>query len=201
MPTREIAFVVEPLVAHEAEGVTIRRTIGSERLAILDPFMLLDHLTLEAPTDGRVGFPRHPHRGIETLSYVIDGRVFHKDSIGNEDSVGKDEAQWMTAGKGIWHEEMLEAVEGKVEMLQLWFALPRDRKMIPPSYSPGSDLNVSSQGETKIRDVSGAFQTITGSPTVSQVDLHDSSFEVAVSPSATAAMYIFRGQVDRKSVV
>ncbi|MEI7577678.1 MAG: pirin family protein [Armatimonadota bacterium] len=195
MPTREIAFVVEPLVAHEAEGVKIRRTIGSERLAILDPFMLLDHLTLEAPTDGRVGFPRHPHRGIETLSYVIDGRVFHKDSLGNEDSVGQDEAQWMTAGRGIWHEEMLEAVDGKVEMLQLWFALPKADKMIAPGYAAGRQLTVIDEDGTHVRDVSGAFSTITGDPYIAQVDLNESEFACEVQNLATTAFYVFRGSV------
>lgn len=195
MPLREIAFVVEPLIANEAKGVMIRRTIGSERLAMLDPFMLLDHLTVEAPVDGRVGFPRHPHRGIETLSYVIDGRVYHKDSLGTEDSVGKDEAQWMTAGRGIWHEEMLEADQGKVEMLQLWFALPKADKMIAPQYSPGRNLKVVDSEGTAIRDVSWAFETITGSPDVKQVDLSDSVFETEVSATATTAFYVFRGSV------
>lgn len=202
MAAREIAFVVDPLVAHEAKGVLIRRTIGSERLAILDPFMLLDHLTLEAPVDGRVGFPRHPHRGLETLSYVVDGRVFHKDSLGNEDSVTKDEAQWMTAGRGIWHEEMLEAVDGKVEMLQLWFALPQAEKMVAPGYRPGRDLPVVDEAGSKVRMVSGSFGNLKGpidgvrvDPFVAQVDLSDSEYRMEVDSEATTAVYVFRGSI------
>lgn len=203
---RQVAFVVDPLLAREAEGVLMRRTIGSERLAILDPIMLLDHLTLEKPVEGRIGFPRHPHRGIETLSFVVDGRVFHKDSIGNEDSVGKDETQWMTAGRGIYHEEMLEGdADGQVEMLQLWFSLPRADKMIAPGYKAATSDNVPmvlGKGTT-VRVIAGEFsgevgplQGIKVDPKVLQIDLAPGATVVVTTErEAVTAAYLFRGSV------
>ena len=108
MSTREIAFIADPVIAPEAKGVDIYRSIGSERLIYLDPFMLLDHLKVDAAhLQEPRGFPRHPHRGIETLTYVFEGVMAHKDSLGNEGLVSAGGSQWMTAGAGIFHEEML----------------------------------------------------------------------------------------------
>src|SRR5579871_3434407 len=144
MPNRSVGIVMDPKEANEAAGVTIRRTIGGERLVLLDPFLLLDHLTVAANEGGvsSVGFPRHPHRGIETLTYVFAGHVHHRDSLGNDSRVGAHGSQWMTAGGGIFHEEMLEIGADGCEAQQIWFNLPAAQKMIRPGYvaAHGADI-------------------------------------------------------------
>lgn len=132
---RTVGISVEHILAAEAAGVTIRRSIGSERLVLLDPILLCDHLIVESrPEHLKQGFPRHPHRGIETLTVVYSGEMAHKDSIGNEDTIGPGDAQWMTAGSGIFHEEMLHTGPDGNQALQLWFNLPASQKMVPPGY-------------------------------------------------------------------
>jgi hypothetical protein len=135
MSTKQIAFVAEPIEAAEAQGVRIRRSIGSERLIMLDPFLLLDHLTVPAGEGSEsVGFPRHPHRGIETLTIVLSGEVNHRDSLGNDDTISKGAVQWMTAGSGIWHSEMLVGHADGNDSIQLWFNLPAAQKFVAPAY-------------------------------------------------------------------
>jgi hypothetical protein len=166
---RPVGIVMDPTEAHEAEGVTIRRTVGSERLVLLDPVLLLDHLqvTLSEGTNS-LGFPRHPHRGIETLTYVFGGRIHHRDSLGNDSSVGKNGSQWMTAGGGIFHEEMLEAGDGEgsfIEALQIWFNLPAAQKMTRPGYQPATAEEIPTvalaDGAT-VRVIAGTFAGVTG---------------------------------------
>lgn len=143
MSPREIAFIVQPTIAKEANGVTIRRSIGNDRMVLLDPFLLCDHLTIgQAEGDGPVGFPRHPHRGIETVTLVFSGKVRHRDSLGNESEVGAGGVQWMTAGRGIFHEEYLTPVDGQVEALQLWFNLPKSQKMKTAQYVAAQENEV-----------------------------------------------------------
>lgn len=135
MSERTIAFYADPIEANEAPGVMIKRSIGSERLVLLDPLLLLDHLFVEPdPAGGVIGFPRHPHRGIETLTVVLKGRVNHRDSLGNNEWVGPGATQWMTAGNGIWHAEMLEKSAEGTEAVQFWFNVPQSAKRNPASY-------------------------------------------------------------------
>jgi len=205
MSERTVAFSFAPTEAHEAPGVVIRRSIGGERLALLDPFLLLDHVTVDpsAHTDV-IGFPRHPHRGIETLSWVIAGEVTHKDSLGNEGKVGGDGAQWMTAGDGIWHEEMLGAIEGKGEFLQLWFSLPQARKRIPAAYvgAPTVPWVDAEEGVRvgvvagRYRGVDAPFVDIAVDPVVLDVQLEPSRpITLELNPECHAFAYVVRGSV------
>ncbi len=159
--TRPVGIVMDPTKADEAEGVTIRRTVGSERLIYLDPFLLLDHLHVAPADETRsVGFPRHPHRGIETLTVVYAGRVHHRDSLGNDDGIGAGGSQWMTAGGGIFHAEMLEVGPEGNEALQLWFNLPAAEKMKPAAYRAAGGEGVPTvelPGGGSVRVVAGAF--------------------------------------------
>lgn len=162
---REIAMALEPMAVNEAKGVEIRRSIGSDRLVLLDPFLLLDHLRVPyVPGVASVGFPRHPHRGIETLTLVFDGEVGHRDSLGNESTVGAGGAQWMTAGDGIFHEEKIVPGPSGNESLQLWFSLPRAEKRKAPAYlaAPASDVPEVSVGDAKVRVVAGSFGEAVG---------------------------------------
>lgn len=201
--TRLVGIVMEPKEENEAAGVTIRRTIGSEKLVLLDPFLLLDHLHV-GPGTPTVGFPRHPHRGIETLTYVFSGRVHHKDSLGNDSAVGGGGSQWMTAGAGIFHQEMLETSDEGNEGLQLWFNLPAARKMTAPHYQPAeaSEIpEVAADGGATVRVVAGSFGGATGpfrgiavNPTVLDVRLPaGAALTLPATPGQSAFAYVYRG--------
>jgi redox-sensitive bicupin YhaK (pirin superfamily) len=132
--TRRVLRIVEPIGVLEGAGVKLRRTIASRALDYLDPFLLLDHFASDNPDDYLAGFPWHPHRGIETVTYMLAGEVHHRDSIGNAGTIGAGDVQWMTAGGGIMHEEMPKPKEGKMAGFQLWVNLPAHLKMMQPRY-------------------------------------------------------------------
>jgi redox-sensitive bicupin YhaK (pirin superfamily) len=201
---RPVGIVVEPLEEHEGEGVLIRRTVGSARLALLDPYLLLDHVTVAAGDRESVGFPRHPHRGIETLTWVVSGRVRHTDSMGNDDEIGANESQWMTAGGGLFHSEMLQVGPEGNEMIQLWFNLPAAKKMIPPQYRAARTHEipvVEGPGGSQVRVIAGTFAGVTGpfagiavAPTVLDVTLPPGASATLPSAAGEAALaYVYRG--------
>jgi len=201
---RPVGIVVEPLEEREGEGVLIRRTVGSARLALLDPYLLLDHVTVTPGDRESVGFPRHPHRGIETLSCVVAGRVRHTDSIGNDDAIGADESQWMTAGGGIFHSEMLQVGPEGNEMIQLWFNLPAAQKMIPPKYRAARTREipvVEPVGGSQVRVIAGTFAGVAGpfagiavAPTVLDITLPTGAAVTLPAPTGEiTAAYVYRG--------
>ena len=207
MSIRSTGIVMEPKEAAEAEGVLIRRTIGSERMVLFDPFLLLDHLSVLPASDAAqgIGFPRHPHRGIETLTYVLAGRVHHKDSLGNDSGVGANGTQWMTAGRGIFHEEYLEPGETGCEALQIWFNLPAAAKMKSAGYRPAQAdeiPEITLEGGATAHLVAGNFQGKSGpiqgiavQPTY--LDVHLPAGATVVLPAAqgeAALAYLYRGQ-------
>jgi len=118
----------------DGDGVQLTRVIGSRSLMMLDPFLLLDSFGTDKPQDYIGGFPPHPHRGFETVTYLLDGRMRHKDSEGNEGVIEPGGVQWMTAGSGIVHSEMPEQQEGLLHGFQLWVNLPAEFKMTAPAY-------------------------------------------------------------------
>jgi len=131
---REVVEIIEPQWVREGAGVKLRRMIGSSSFDHLDPFLLLDHFGSHNPEDYIRGFPMHPHRGIETVTYMLAGLVRHKDSLGNKGEISSGDVQWMTAGRSILHEEMPEGLGGHMEGFQLWVNLPANLKMGPPRY-------------------------------------------------------------------
>ena len=131
---RQIKKVIEPEPVTEGAGVRLKRSIGTERLDYVDPFLLLDHFASSNPRDYEAGFPLHPHRGIETVTYVLRGEVHHKDTLGNSGSIGAGDVQWMTAGRGIMHEEMPQVRPEGIAGFQLWVNLPARLKMTKPRY-------------------------------------------------------------------
>lgn len=200
MKSRELAFFVDPTRAEEAKGVDILRSVGNDRMIYLDPILLVDHLHLKhVPHVGKLGFPRHPHRGIETFTIVLKGTMHHKDSLGSESAIGKGGIQWMRAGKGIWHEEMMESNGEGVEVLQLWFNMPRAAKHSAPSYQ-GYEAN-SIQVKNGVRVLAGSWGGLVGpadsisvQPTVLHLSLssgEESRFEVP--EDATVAAYLLEG--------
>ena len=118
----------------EGAGVRLKRAFGYPQVPLFDPFLLLDDIHSFDPADYTAGFPWHPHRGIETVTYVIAGEIDHGDSLGNAGAIGSGDVQWMTAGSGIIHQEMPQPFEGDMRGLQLWVNLPAAQKMMEPRY-------------------------------------------------------------------
>jgi quercetin 2,3-dioxygenase len=130
---RKIKQQVRGFRTQDGAGVSLVRVLGNQTVQEYDPILMLDSFDSTNPDDYTAGFPMHPHRGIETISYVYRGFMTHKDSLGNEDTIGNGEVQWMTAGSGIMHEEKLPAAE-RMLGVQLWLNLPAKDKMAPPAY-------------------------------------------------------------------
>ena len=147
---REVDHVVAAQASRDGAGVALRRSLGNRALPMLDPFLLLDEIHSADPADYTAGFPQHPHRGFETVSYVLRGGFQHRDSVGNQGLIHDGGAQWMTAGKGIIHEEMPRPTTGnELWGLQLWVNLPAARKMIKPRYQ---DIGAAAIPELDIAD-------------------------------------------------
>ncbi len=118
----------------EGAGVHLKRAFGFDQVPLFDPFLMLDDFRSDKPSEYLAGFPWHPHRGIETVTYMLDGTVEHGDSLGNKGTITPGQVQWMTAGGGIVHQEMPKGIKGKMGGLQLWVNLPRSHKMMAPRY-------------------------------------------------------------------
>jgi redox-sensitive bicupin YhaK (pirin superfamily) len=143
----------------DGAGVKLYRIVPSDDLSDVDPFVLLDEFKSDNPNDYIAGFPMHPHRGIETITYMLNGNFTHKDSKGHYGEMGPGDVQWMTAGRGILHEEMPAMSDGKLWGYQLWLSLPRSQKMAPPRYQHlESDQMPIIDGEgTRVRIISGEW--------------------------------------------
>jgi redox-sensitive bicupin YhaK (pirin superfamily) len=143
----------------DGAGVSLVRVLGHRTVQEYDPILLLDSFDSTNPADYTAGFPMHPHRGIETISYVYRGFMTHKDSLGNEDTIGDGEVQWMTAGSGILHEEKLPAAE-RLLGVQLWLNLPAKDKMAPPAYRSikNSEIEEIEFNWGKLRLLAGEFE-------------------------------------------
>jgi len=155
--TRKLLSLVTGMPATDGAGVKLVRVIGQPALQELDPFLLLDAFRSDNPDDYIAGFPAHPHRGFETVTYLLNGRMRHKDNAGNEGVIEPGGIQWMTAGKGIIHSEMPEQEEGRLEGFQLWINLPASHKMIQPTYQEYDvdNIPVESRPGTSIRVITG----------------------------------------------
>jgi len=150
---REVSLVVDAQATADGAGVKLRRAIGTRALSMVDPFLLLDEMHSDRPEDYAAGFPTHPHRGFETVTYVLDGAVDHRDSLGNHGHLGSGSVQWMTAGRGIVHSEMPTHEDGKTSLwgFQLWVNLPASQKMVKPRYQ---DLAAGRVSEVTLVDAS-----------------------------------------------
>ena len=142
MSIRPIREILAAKATMDGAGVRLRRVFGFGEVPRLDPFLLLDDFHSDDPDDYIAGFPWHPHRGMETVTYMLHGRVRHEDSLGNSGVIQAGDIQWMSAGRGIVHQEMPEQAEGLLRGLQLWVNLPRRDKMTPPRYQDISAAKV-----------------------------------------------------------
>ncbi|MBD3237853.1 MAG: pirin family protein [Candidatus Eisenbacteria bacterium] len=201
---RSIERVLTPLAVLEGAGVRLVRSIATRALNYVDPFLLFDDFSSANPDDHIKGFPWHPHRGIETVTYILSGLVAHRDSLGNAGRIGAGEVQWMTSGSGIMHEEMPQKTEAPLVGFQLWVNLPAAKKMITPRYQ---DLRadqipvVSSADGATVRVIAGAFGGTTGpvrdiaaAPTYLDVQLAPGAGIRLPAPAGHAACaYLFDG--------
>jgi redox-sensitive bicupin YhaK (pirin superfamily) len=150
--------------ASDGAGVKLTRVIGQPRLPDLDPFLLLDEFGTDKAEDYIAGFPEHPHRGFETVTYMLDGRMRHKDNHGHEGVLEPGAVQWMTAGRGIVHSEMPEQREGRMRGFQLWMNLPAKDKMAPPNYQEfdAATLPVVERPGAQVKVIAGALDGAIG---------------------------------------
>ncbi len=206
MKQREAQQVVVPSPTSDGAGVQLRRSIATSQLDHLDPFFLFNHFGSEDPDDYIAGFPMHPHRGIETITYMLDGRVEHRDSMGNSGIIGPGDVQWMTAGSGIMHEEMPKVGPRRLDGFQVWVNLPAKLKMTEPRYQDvpaGKIPEVVRPDGARIRIIAGkvdgkvgAVKEIFADPTYLDVALPAGKvFEQPVTRGHTALLYVFEGEV------
>src|SRR5689334_21818806 len=157
--TREVVRKVRGQPTSDGAGVRLTRVIGTGALDSFDPFLLLDEFRSDNPNDYLAGFPNHPHRGFETVTYMLAGRMRHGDNQGNEGLLGPGSVQWMTAGRGIVHSEMPEQEDGLMWGFQLWINLPACDKMIAPRYqdiAPERIPVVELPGGARVKVIAGA---------------------------------------------
>jgi redox-sensitive bicupin YhaK (pirin superfamily) len=199
--------IIEPQMVIEGAGVLLRRSFGPSRANPFDPFLLFDHFAFNDPIEGPiVGFPMHPHRGIETVTYMLEGSVRHRDSLGNAGVIGPGDVQWMTSGGGIMHEEMpRRGPQGAVNGFQLWVNLPAALKMSRPRYQEiaAAGLPVVEKDGARVRLVAGEFEGVAGP--VTEIAAKPIYGEVTLAPGAevrlpvpavhTAVAYVFEGSV------
>jgi redox-sensitive bicupin YhaK (pirin superfamily) len=205
MTNRTISHIIEPNLVIEGAGVLLRRSFGPHVTNKFDPFLLFDHFAFNNPIEGPIkGFPTHPHRGIETVTYMLEGTVRHRDSLGNMGTIAEGDVQWMTSGRGILHEEMPQrSVNGNNNGFQLWVNLPSAQKMSQPRYQEiiADAIPVIEKDGVKIRLVAGEIDGILGpvteiaaAPLYMDVELSAGSrFMVNVPSSHTALAYVFNG--------
>jgi redox-sensitive bicupin YhaK (pirin superfamily) len=205
MSLRPVKRIVEAQPTLEGAGVRLRRAFGFGETSDFDPFLLLDDFRNDNPGDYLAGFPWHPHRGIETITYVLAGTVSHGDSLGNSGALGTGDVQWMTAGSGILHQEMPEGDEhGRMHGFQLWANLPSSLKMTDPRYQDvlSADIpEITDDDGTRVKVICGAFWGKTGpvdgiaaDPRYLDVWVPPSQFKtLPVETTRHAFAYIFEG--------
>ncbi len=203
---RKVNQVIEPQFVIEGAGVRLRRSFGPSRANLFDPFLLFDHFAFNDPIEGPIrGFPTHPHRGIETVTYMLEGNVRHRDSLGNAGVIGPGDVQWMTSGRGILHEEMPRRGPGGLILgFQLWVNLPAAQKMSQPRYQEVSAVQIPcvDKHSAKVRVVAGEYEGIQGP--VTEISARPAYLEVTLEPGTqitlpvseghTVIAYLFEGE-------
>jgi Pirin-related protein len=158
---RRLQAVIEAVAAADGAGVKLRRSLGSRPNQRFDPFLMLDEFFSDDPDDYLAGFPSHPHRGFETVTYMLDGHMRHEDSFGHRGDLGPGDVQWMTAARGIIHSEMPQQTAGRMRGFQLWINLPGREKMKPAAYRdiPSREIpTVALREGGEVRVIAGEFE-------------------------------------------
>ena len=200
-----IKRIIKGQQVSDGAGVKLNRLIASSSVNNIDPFFLLDEFRSDDPNDYIAGFPMHPHRGIETITYMIEGSFTHRDSRGGGGVLKSGEVQWMTAGKGIQHEEMPAMESGHLWGYQLWLNLPKKHKWVEPAYQHlgKEDIPVYETNGLKVVIISGSYKELTG-PASNYVpsEYYDvyldnkRSFELQTKKDYSSLIYIHSGEID-----
>jgi hypothetical protein len=212
---RTVQQIIQSVPTSDGAGVKLRRSIGGQRGQYVDPFLMLDEFYSDDPRDYLAGFPSHPHRGFETVTYMLDGHMRHEDHLGNRGDLGPGDVQWMTAAAGIIHSEMPQQTEGRMRGFQLWLNLPAAEKMRPAHYRdiPAAELpqrTLASGAQVKViagsLEVGDGEQRLTGpvnrpdSPLSTDplyVDIAlpaAGSIELPLPADHTAFLYLYEGE-------
>lgn len=210
---RRVARVVQSIPTSDGAGVKLRRSIGSRPELRLDPFLMLDEFSSDQADDYIKGFPAHPHRGFETVTYMLDGHMRHEDHLGNRGELTSGSVQWMTAGRGIVHSEMPQQRSGRMRGFQLWINLPAREKMKPASYRdiapehipslglPGGGQvkiiagTASIAGSTTVGPINGGDERLSTDPLYLDVVLPaDTDCLVPVESGHNAFVYVYEGE-------
>ena len=204
--SRRIEQLIEGIQTSDGAGVKLTRVLTGKLQRRLDPFLMLDAFGSDVADDYIAGFPDHPHRGFETVTYMLAGRMRHRDSAGNEGLLDSGGVQWMTAGRGVIHSEMPEQIEGLMEGFQLWVNLPAKNKMIAPWYRDFASAEipeyVTAEG-VRVRVIAGTSGGVTGAVTREDtepvyLDVHlpaGSTFQAGLPKTHNAFIYVYRGEV------
>jgi redox-sensitive bicupin YhaK (pirin superfamily) len=203
-PSRVVRRVVKGMPTSDGAGVKLRRVIGQPQLPDLDPFLMLDEFGTDRAEDYIAGFPDHPHRGFETVTYMLDGRMRHRDNHGNEGVLVPGSVQWMTAGRGLVHSEMPEQQEGRMRGFQLWLNLPAREKMTAPKYQEFGPERIPvatpAHGVTvkviagQVDGVSGPISQPATDPTYLDIALEPGTeFTQALPSDYSGFLYVFEG--------
>jgi len=211
MTTRTLQQVIESVPTSDGAGVKLRRSLGRSQQLRLDPFLMLDEFSSDNADDYIAGFPNHPHRGFETVTYMLDGHMLHEDHMGNRGDLKSGDVQWMTAGRGIVHSEMPQQESGRMRGFQLWINLPAREKMKPAGYRdipaaqiPVVDLTgggrvrvIAGTLEANGRSTAGPMQGLTTDPVYFDVELPaGAAFAHPVKTDHNAFVYVYEGGLE-----
>lgn len=204
--SRSIERLIEGVATSDGAGVKLTRVLTGKLQQRLDPFLMLDAFSSDNPDDYIAGFPDHPHRGFETVTYMLAGRMRHRDSAGHEGLLKNGGVQWMTAGRGIIHSEIPEQQDGMMEGFQLWLNLPSQRKMIAPWYRDIASEEIPEYATAegvRVRVIAGSSNGVTGAITRDEteplyLDIHlpaGAAFSTVLPSTHNAFIYAYRGAV------
>ncbi|MEO0996108.1 MAG: pirin family protein [Pseudomonadota bacterium] len=191
MNTRTLTQTIRSVATSDGAGVKLRRSLGSAPGLRLDPFLMLDEFGTDNPDDYIAGFPPHPHRGFETVTYMLDGHMRHEDHMGNVGELTEGGVQWMTAGRGVIHSEMPQQKQGRMRGFQLWVNLPAAEKMKPAAYRdiPANDIPEIGYDGNRVKVIAGDFdaagRTVTGP--IAGLSTEPLFYDVAAPPGGTFA--------------
>ena len=210
MSSRRLQQIIRSVATSDGAGVSLRRSLGQSHAARVDPFLMLDEFSSDDPDDYIAGFPSHPHRGFETVTYMLDGHMLHEDHLGNRGDLLPGGAQWMTAGRGIIHSEMPQQESGRMRGFQLWINLPAAEKLKPAHYRdirpeeipqvtlPGGGAARVIAGSIVVdgREVAGPVQGLSTEPLYIDVRLPaGGSFAQDLAPGHNAFVYAYEGNL------
>lgn len=204
--SREVDRIIEGVATSDGAGVKLTRVLTGKLQHRLDPFLMLDAFGSDNPDDYIAGFPDHPHRGFETVTYMLSGRMRHRDNAGHEGLLENGSVQWMTAGRGVIHSEIPEQKDGVMEGFQLWLNLPAKRKMVEPWYRDIASQEIPeyvTAENVTVRVIAGASNGVSGAVTREDtepmyLDIHipaGDSFSTALPTTHNAFIYVYRGAV------